>query len=84
MVFSDHLELGVVGYPDIGGDVFELAFLSFGPDLIPVGLPRRLDWLSAELPRAFDPGVLLEAVHRCSVVHLNWSVCGILAVLNEC
>lgn len=83
MILGDLLEFAIVLDSDMVRDLIDLAFFSLVPDLLPVGLAVELHWLGAEFPRAFDSGILFQAVGRCSVVDFHWLVVSMLTVLDE-
>ena len=74
VVFGDGLEFVIVGDTDMVGDLFELPLLGLGPDFGPINFVVESDGLSAVLPRAFDPGVLLEAVGGCAIIDFDWAI----------
>lgn len=71
-------------YPDLRIDSFQVALLCFLPDLFPVLLRVPFDRLSPELPRTIEASILLIAVCRCSIIHLDRFEVGFTTVLLQC
>jgi hypothetical protein len=72
VVLLDGSKVLVMPNENIGGNQIKPTLNGILSNLIPILLGVPLNRLHAELPRAFQPGVFLEAVNTSPIVNPNW------------